>query len=444
MSPAITQSSISQFDDASTATNGEADDISEHTSTPSPPPETTPVLSPTPEQNSSLSPMSNQTQTSTPSPSPSPTPTQTLSHASPASTLFAPSSPVLDAEEAPRTLNITTNQSVNVSRLLNDTEVFNQSNVTRSSYTNTSAMTGTWNVSAIASNENGTDVQTGTWNVSDEQAIPAQSPTLHINEESLNVTESPENETQTLNESNTNLTTDLAVTSIELETGCGASEHPCFRYAGYALNVTATIVNLGVANASNFVVKFRDEGSQFNETEVSHLPAGSSCSVNAPWDLSDVDIGGHTITVEVEPCNNSDSNLTNNINTLEGVGVANPWEINMTLPATNPEEGDKVAINAGITNKGPLSANLVLNFSCLDRYGNRILFDTKPLRVDANSINYTAAIWDARPLFIGLPDKISTTRTIEVEVTKSDLRTSRARCSAFFKPYHYGRTHKSV
>ncbi|KAF5428013.1 CARDB protein [Candidatus Methanophagaceae archaeon] len=285
MSPAITQSSISQFDDASTATNGEADDISEHTSTPSPPPETTPVLSPTPEQNSSLSPMSNQTQTSTPSPSPSPTPTQTLSHASPASTLFAPSSPVLDAEEAPRTLNITTNQSVNVSRLLNDTEVFNQSNVTRSSYTNTSAMTGTWNVSAIASNENGTDVQTGTWNVSDEQAIPAQSPTLHINEESLNVTESPENETQTLNESNTNLTTDLAVTSIELETGCGASEHPCFRYAGYALNVTATIVNLGVANASNFVVKFRDEGSQFNETEVSHLPAGSSCSVNAPWDL---------------------------------------------------------------------------------------------------------------------------------------------------------------
>ncbi|KAF5429894.1 hypothetical protein C5S36_14430, partial [Candidatus Methanophagaceae archaeon] len=111
-------------------------------------------------------------------------------------------------------------------------------------------MTGTWNVSALASNENGTDVQTGSWNVSDEQTTPTHLPTLQINERSLNVTESSDKGTQTQNESNTNLTTDLAVTSIELETGCGASEQPCFRYAGYALNVTVTIANLGVADAS--------------------------------------------------------------------------------------------------------------------------------------------------------------------------------------------------
>jgi len=294
MSPAMTQSSIPMFSNTGNATKGEADDISEPTTMPSPPSETTPVLSPTPEHNSGLSPTSNQTQTSTPSPSPSPTPTptptQTRSHASPASTIFVHSSPVLDADGSPRTLNTTTNQSVNVSRSLNCTEVFNQSNVTRSSYTNASAMTGTWNVSTLASNENSTDMQTGSWNVSDEQATPAHSPTLHINKRSLNVTESSDNETQALKECNTNLTTDLAVTSIELETGCGASEHPCFRYAGYALNVTATIANLGVADASDFVVTFRDESSQFDETEVSHLPAGSPCSVNATWDLSDVDI----------------------------------------------------------------------------------------------------------------------------------------------------------
>ncbi|KAF5433469.1 hypothetical protein C5S35_16280, partial [Candidatus Methanophagaceae archaeon] len=85
MSPVMTQSSIPMFNNASNATNGEADDISEPTTMQSSPQETTPVLSPTSEQNSSLSPTSNQTQTSTPSP----TPTQTRSHASPASTLSA-------------------------------------------------------------------------------------------------------------------------------------------------------------------------------------------------------------------------------------------------------------------------------------------------------------------------------------------------------------------
>ena len=137
-----------------------------------------PTLSPTP------APTSIATPTLTPSPTPSrdntsiptPTPTQTLSHASPTITLFAPSSPVLDAEDVPRTLNITTNLSINVSRLLNTTEVYNQSNVTESIYTNTSSKTGMWNVSVIASNENGTAMQTWIWNVS-SQVTPTPTPT---------------------------------------------------------------------------------------------------------------------------------------------------------------------------------------------------------------------------------------------------------------------------
>ena len=431
--PAMTQSSISLFGNAS---NGETGGIPKPTPTPSLTPTPTHSLIQTPEQKTSLSPASNQTQTPTPSatpgqdntsistPTPSPTPSLTPSHAAPAITFHAPSSPVFDTEGDTRTFNISIDLAVNVSWPLNGTEVFNQSNVTESIYMNTSSKTGTWNVSAVATNANGTAMQTWIWNVS-EQATPTLTPMPFVNEESINVTEAPYNKIHALNESNNGLTTDLAVTNIELETGCGSSEHPCYRYAGYALNVTAQITNLGEANASNFVVKFCDDDSIFNKTEVSHLQAGSSCIVNASWDLSGVNIRDHIITVEVVPCNNPDSNMTNNHNTLEGVQIANPWEINMTLPVTPPKEGDKVSINVSIKNEGPLSSNLSLNFSCLDNNENKILFDTKPLRVYANSINYTEATWDPRPLFIGPPDNISATRTIVAEEAKEDLHTTK-------------------
>lgn len=56
-----------------------------------------------------------------------------------------------------RTFNITVNQTVDVIWYLNGTAVSSDSDVTTSSYTNTSAAQGTWNVSAAASNTNGTD-----------------------------------------------------------------------------------------------------------------------------------------------------------------------------------------------------------------------------------------------------------------------------------------------
>ena len=80
-------------------------------------------------------------------------------------TSSAPPSPVSDIEGATRTFNITIDQTVNVSWQINGTEVFNQTGVIESAYTNTSAAVGTWNVSAIATNANGTDIQTWTWNV---------------------------------------------------------------------------------------------------------------------------------------------------------------------------------------------------------------------------------------------------------------------------------------
>jgi hypothetical protein len=82
----------------------------------------------------------------------------------------APDSPVSDISGATRTFNITVDQTVNVTWYINGEQVqFNES-VTTADYTNTSAAAGTWNVTTIASNENGTTMQTWIWNVT---AAPA-------------------------------------------------------------------------------------------------------------------------------------------------------------------------------------------------------------------------------------------------------------------------------
>jgi S-layer protein (TIGR01567 family) len=79
---------------------------------------------------------------------------------------FSPTtSAVINNEDESRTFSITTNQIVNVSWLINGTEVFNETGVTTSSYINSSAALGTWNVTAVASNNNGTARQTWIWTV---------------------------------------------------------------------------------------------------------------------------------------------------------------------------------------------------------------------------------------------------------------------------------------
>ncbi|RLE68465.1 MAG: hypothetical protein DRJ45_07935, partial [Thermoprotei archaeon] len=78
---------------------------------------------------------------------------------------------VRDTEGATRTFSISTNQTVNVSWLINGTEVQTNESVTTASYTNTSAAVGTWNISAVATNENGTTMQTWIWVVAPAEVI---------------------------------------------------------------------------------------------------------------------------------------------------------------------------------------------------------------------------------------------------------------------------------
>ncbi|MFZ2410296.1 MAG: PGF-pre-PGF domain-containing protein, partial [Candidatus Methanoperedens sp.] len=93
---------------------------------------------------------------------------------------FTPSSPVSNTAGSSRNFKIIVNQTVNVTWYINGTTVFNQTNVTESSYTNTSAASGTWNVTAVANNTNGTVSQQWTWIVTAESvqqpALPAPTP----------------------------------------------------------------------------------------------------------------------------------------------------------------------------------------------------------------------------------------------------------------------------
>ena len=90
-------------------------------------------------------------------------------------TSFSPTTPtVIDVVGGPtRTFSITVNQTMNVSWQINETEVTNETNVTASSYSNSSAAQGIWNVTAVAQNANGSAMQKWTW-VVNPVSVPTQ------------------------------------------------------------------------------------------------------------------------------------------------------------------------------------------------------------------------------------------------------------------------------
>jgi hypothetical protein len=91
----------------------------------------------------------------------------------PAIISFAPISPIVnDYTGATRSFNITVNQPVNVTWYLNGVVIKNsEKGVTQASYTNTSAVQGTWTVNATAVNANGTVSKEWIWNVANPSTL---------------------------------------------------------------------------------------------------------------------------------------------------------------------------------------------------------------------------------------------------------------------------------
>ncbi len=91
----------------------------------------------------------------------------------PSITAYSPASPVYDISGATRTFTVTVNQTVNVIWYLNGNQVQADEGITESAYTNNNAITGSWNVTAVATNVNGTAMQVWNWIVTEPVYAPA-------------------------------------------------------------------------------------------------------------------------------------------------------------------------------------------------------------------------------------------------------------------------------
>jgi subtilase family serine protease len=85
---------------------------------------------------------------------------------------YAPESPVNDTAGAERTFSITIDQMANVTWLINGSMVLFEQNVIASSYTNTSASDGIWNVTVVVENPFGSTTRTWIWNVNVNVTVP--------------------------------------------------------------------------------------------------------------------------------------------------------------------------------------------------------------------------------------------------------------------------------
>ena len=87
---------------------------------------------------------------------------------------------VNNAEGESRTFNISINQTVNISWQINGTEVQTNESITEAVFTNTGAVIGIWNVSAIATNTTTglSDMRTWIWSVT---LTPTATPTPAVN-----------------------------------------------------------------------------------------------------------------------------------------------------------------------------------------------------------------------------------------------------------------------
>ncbi|MGB2841317.1 MAG: DUF3344 domain-containing protein [Halobacteriota archaeon] len=101
---------------------------------------------------------------------------------SPSITIWNPVESVVNSTEGElRTFNVTVNQTVDVSWRINGTEVQTTESITEAAYTNTSAVVGTWNVSAIATNTATGLSDTHTWIWKVTQAALTATPTPEVN-----------------------------------------------------------------------------------------------------------------------------------------------------------------------------------------------------------------------------------------------------------------------
>ena len=201
----------------------------------------------------------------------------------PAIVSYAPQSPVIDYEGVARAFNITINQTVDVSWLLNGTEVSTNTSVIEASYTNVSAAIGTWNVSAIVSNPNGADMQEWVWTVKPGLNIVSYAPPSPVSD--------IENATRTFN-----ITIDQIANVCWLLNGTEVSTNTSVIEASYT-NASAAI---GTWNVS--AIASNPSGTDMQEWvwTVTAVPPPNIVSYAPPSPVSDVENATRTFNITID------------------------------------------------------------------------------------------------------------------------------------------------
>ena len=286
-------------------------------------------------------------------------------------TSFTPPSPVRDTDNATRTFGIKVDQVVDVTWLINGTEVFDEADVNESSYTNTSAALGVWNVTAVVSNQNGTDAQEWTWYVTlytpppspifvicgevfYEDNMPVYAPcvvvtNLNTSREFIADNRSGENFYQIITDASEIQTGDLLMINASKDgvlVGNGSVQHivtlnesrsgaicvninrgwadlrvveistPPYIFDNVTNTINATVANNGTTGSDGFNVSLDVDGCAIGSAHIGSLGVG--CAADVAFDWMPDRIGAHVLTLTADSDGEIDeSNEANNATSMD-------------------------------------------------------------------------------------------------------------------------------
>ncbi|MCD6207256.1 MAG: DUF3344 domain-containing protein, partial [Methanosarcinales archaeon] len=158
--------------------------------------------------------------------------------------------------------------------------------------------------------------------------------------------------------------TDLTVTAIEIPCGF-CSDNFC--YLEQNVSVTATIANIGAADATDFTVRFRDDAKTgehtFNETHIERLNSSETMNISVVWKPNET--YQHTIAANISHDkyteNNGDNNELSNHPYVESRYDFLVESVNVE-PQKDVRRGESVNITATIGNIGHVGANVSIAF----------------------------------------------------------------------------------
>jgi PGF-pre-PGF domain-containing protein len=311
-------------------------------------------------------------------------------------TSYAPSSSVSDSTGATRTFNIKINQVVNVTWYLNGTQLFTNTSVTEANYTNSSAGSGTWNVTAIVNNTNGTDSQEWAWIVMKDNMPSVITISVPFNNANISIFDRIISGSIT---DDSAITANMYVNSLFTNTwgSKGSFRWPNnFMNGSNTINISATDAhnNINWTNISVFVL------SPVNESSV-NLTANQSLNITAN-DSTGVDV--------VLSTGNNTANITVKINASINASHFNISDIDTEFVALGIARKSLVKfvdINAtgDVVNLSGVKITMFYNDSDLDLNGNGII-DAGDIKEDTLNLywhwgNDTSGSQEWFPLTLG-------------------------------------------